>query len=514
MHEWREYTDFTDNADSTGVFYEAREIRLIRAIRVQQIRVHSCHSWLKTVSIEFLRRLILFADLPEADLQALYQRAEPMNLPAGEWLMREGEIGDALYVVLEGGIEITKRSGEQEVVLAVRGPGEVIGELALLEQTPRSASGRAVQDTRLLRIGKVAFKQMLAASPSAALALLHTFTTRLRSTEAMLRQTEKMASLGTLAAGLAHELNNPAAAVQRSSGQLRDALTEWQRSKSQLDALNLDSRQPEAVQALRDEIPAHVAAPPKLDPLTRSDQESELQDWLEGSGIDQAWELAPTLIAYGFDAPVLKGLTQDFAHDHLPIVIRWLAASCALYALMDEVRLGAERISEIVKAVKAYAYLDQAPIQQVDVHEGLENTLVILRHKLKAGITVVRNYAPDLPRIEAYASELNQVWANLIDNAADAMRGQGQLTLRTYGRDDRVVVEIADNGPGIPPEIQSRIFDPFFTTKPPGSGTGLGLHIAYNSVVHKHRGQITLTSRPGATTFHVVLPIQLPRGQS
>ncbi len=464
------------------------------------------------MSIEFLRRLSLFADLPEADLHALYQRAEPMTLPSGEWLMREGEIGDALYAVLEGGIEITKRSGEQEVVLAVRGPGEVIGELALLEQTPRSASGRAVQDTQLLRIGKEAFKQMLAASPSAALALLHTFNTRLRSTEAMLRQTEKMAALGTLAAGLAHELNNPAAAVQRSSGQMRDTLAEWQQLTSRLDALALDSRQHEAVHALRDEIAAHAAAPAKLDPLTRSDQEDELQEWLESSGIDQAWELAPPLIAYGFDAPTLKRLTQDFARDHLPVVFRWLAASCGLYALMDEVRLGAERLSEIVKAVKAYTYLDQAPIQQVDVHEGLDNTLVILRHKLKAGITVVRNYAPDLPRIEAYASELNQVWTNLIDNAADAMKGQGRLTLRTYRRDERVVVEVADDGPGIPPEVQPRIFDLFFTTKPTGSGTGLGLHIAYNSVVHKHRGQITLTSRPGATTFQVVLPIQLPRG--
>ncbi len=464
------------------------------------------------MSLDFLRRLTLFADLPEADLHALVQRAEPVTLPAGEWLMREGEIGDALYAVLEGGIEITKRSGEQEVVLAVRGPGEVIGELALLEQTPRSASGRAVQDTQLLRIGKEAFKQMLAASPSAALALLHTFNTRLRSTEAMLRQTEKMAALGTLAAGLAHELNNPAAAVQRSSGQLRDALTEWQRLTSQVDALPLDSRQDAAVQALRGGSAAHVAAPAKLDPLTLSDQEGELQEWLESSGIDQAWDLAPPLIAYGFDAPTLKRLTQDFARDHFPVVVRWLAASCALYALMDEVRLGAERISEIVKAVKAYTYLDQAPIQQVDVHEGLDNTLVILRHKLKSGITVVRDYAPDLPHIEAYASELNQVWTNLIDNAADAMKGQGRLTLRTYCRDDRVVVEITDDGPGVPLEIQPRIFDLFFTTKPTGSGTGLGLHIAYNSVVNKHRGQITLTSHPGATTFQVVLPIQLPRG--
>jgi signal transduction histidine kinase len=464
------------------------------------------------MSLEFLRRLALFADLPEADLAALYQRAEPMTLPEGEWLMREGEIGDALYAVLEGGIEITKKSGEQEVVLAVRGPGEVIGELALLEQTPRSASGRAVQDTRLLRIGREAFKQVLAASPSAALALLRTFNTRLRSTEAMLRQNEKMASLGTLAAGLAHELNNPAAAVQRSAAQLRDVLGQWRNLTRQLDSLDLAPRQHEAIHALRAEIAAHLAAPPQLDPLTRSDQESELQDWLESNGVDQAWELAPTLIAGGFDSSTLKRLTQDFARDRLPVVMRWLAASCSLYALVDEVRLGAERIAEIVKAVKAYAYLDQAPVQLVDVHEGLENTLVILRHKLKSGVTVVRDFAPDLPPIEAYASELNQVWTNLIDNAADAMNGRGRITLHTYRRDDKAVIEIADDGPGIPPELQPRVFDPFFTTKPPGSGTGLGLHIAYN-IVERHFGQIRVTSHPGATTFQVVLPIQLPRGK-
>jgi len=343
------------------------------------------------------------------------------------------------------------------------------------------------------------------------LALLHTFNVRLRSTEAMLRQSEKMASLGTLAAGLAHELNNPAAAVQRSSGQLRDALAEWQTLTGQLDALPLDPRQHEAVHALRDEIVKRVAAPVSLDPLTRSDRESELQEWLERCAIEQAWESAPTLITFGFDARALRDLTKDFARDHLPVVIQWLAASCALYALTDEVRMGAERMSEIVKAVKSYAYLDQAPIQEVDVHEGLENTLVILRHKLQAGVAVTRDYAPDLPRIEAYASELNQVWTNIIDNAVDAMRGQGQLTLRTHPEGNHVVVEIADDGPGIPPEIQARIFDPFFTTKAPGSGTGMGLHIAYN-IIQRHYGQIRVTSRPGATWFQVTLPLQLKRG--
>jgi signal transduction histidine kinase len=190
-------------------------------------------------------------------------------------------------------------------------------------------------------------------------------------------------------------------------------------------------------------------------------------------------------------------------------VARWLAAGSAVYSLLGELRQGAERIAEIVRAVKSYAYLDQAPVQLVDVHEGLENTLVILRHKLKQGVAVRRDYASDLPRIEAYASELNQVWTNLIDNAIDAMGGKGEIQIRTSGGREQVVVEISDSGPGIPPEIQGRIFDAFFTTKPVGVGTGLGLHIVYNIVAHQHRGQITVRSQPGLTTFRVVLPERL-----
>ncbi len=463
------------------------------------------------MSIEFLRRLPLLADLPEADLQMLYQKAEALTLPAGGWLMREGDIGETLYVVLEGAIEITKRSGEQEVTLAVRGPGEVIGEMALLEHTPRSASGRALDDSRLLAINKQAVRQVLSANPTAALTLLNTVTTRLRSTEALLRQSEKMATLGTLAAGLAHELNNPAAAVQRSSEQLRTTLAEWQTLTGQLDALKLDSSQAAALDALRAELPKRVAAPVKLDPLTRSDQESELQDWLEAAGIDQAWQLAPTLVASGYNRRTLPELTQAFVKAQWPVIIGWLEASCSLYGLLDEVHTGAQRMAEIVKAVKSYTYLDQAPIQEVDLHDGLESTLVILRHKLQAGILLTRDYASDLPHIEAYASELNQVWTNLIDNAIGAMQGQGHLTVRTYPQAEQVVVEIADDGPGIPPESLGRIFDPFFTTKAPGSGTGLGLHIA-NNIVQRHQGQIRVTSQPGATCFQVTLPRQLKRG--
>jgi signal transduction histidine kinase len=461
------------------------------------------------LSIEFLRHLSLFADLPEADLQTLYQRAETLTLTRGDWLMREGDIGDALYVVVEGAIEIVKRSNPQDVVLAVREPGEVVGEMALLAQKPRSASGRALQDSQVLRIDKAAFREVLVASPSAIFAMLDTFNARLQSTEGLLRQQEKMAALGTLAAGLAHELNNPAAAVQRAAAQLRESLAELEGATTALDALT--PSQADTFQSLRQEVIQQAATPPVIDSLTRSDRESEMQDWLEAHEVMQAWKLAPALVAAGWDIPRFKTLSKKFSTTQWPTLIAWLSALSTTYALLTEITTGAGRLAEIVKAVKAYTYLDQAPVQLVDVQEGLENTLIILRHKLKDGIWVTRDYAESLPRIEAYGSELNQVWTNLIDNAIDAMQGQGQLTLRTSATAQAVLVEIVDTGPGIPVDDQPRLFEPFFTTKPPGQGTGLGLHIAHN-IVTRQRGQIQVISQPGATCFRVTLPIQFSKG--
>ncbi len=460
------------------------------------------------MNIDSLSRLPLFAGVDRQDLEWLVGTAELIEVPAGRVLIREGDLGGSLYVILEGEFEFTKRSGNRDVVLATRGPGEVIGEMSLLDQSPRSATGRAMRPSRLVKIGQDAFRQLLSKSPSATLAILHTVTARLRNTEAMLRQSEKMAALGTLSAGLAHELNNPAAAARRSAAQLTDAVAEWQRLNGAIAALDLTPHQRERLDALRGEMLARAASPPEIDPLARSDREAQVQTWLEDHGVDQAWDIAPALVALGWQVEALEELGRVLPPEAVMPVARWLGAGSMVYALLDEVQTSAGRISEIVKAVKSYSYLDQAPIQEVDVHDGLENTLVILRHKLKHGIQVKREYSTSLPRIEAYASELNQVWTNIIDNAVAAMNGQGELTLRTYGRDNQVVVEIADNGPGIPTEIQDRIFEPFFTTKPPGVGNGLGLHISYN-IIQKHRGQIRVISAPGSTVFQVTLPTRL-----
>jgi signal transduction histidine kinase len=460
------------------------------------------------VTLDELRRVPLFADLSEEDLEQLYRMAETVSIPAGDLVFEEGSLGDALYVVLDGELEVSKRQSGQDVVLAVRRAGEFIGEMSLLEQAPRSASVRTLKESRLLMINQAAFETLLSCSPSAHLTMLRTVTSRLRSTESMLVQSEKMAALGTLAAGLAHELNNPAAAIRRSAAQLSDTLAERERSATELGALT-DPRQIEVVSAMQEAV-KRTAAPAPSDPLSLSDQESELQEWLEDHGVEQAWEFAPMLVSFGWGTDDLEHLSEHFSSAQLPAVVRWLAAGSSVYGLLEEVVKSAEEISEIVKALKTYSYLDQAPIQEVDIRESLENTLVILRPKIKAGISITRDYADDVPRIEAYGSELNQVWTNIINNAIEAMQGQGELVLRTYTEDgDLVAVEIIDNGPGIPPEAQPRIFEPFFTTKAPGAGTGLGLHIAYNIIVHKHRGQIQVASKPGKTCFRVVLPVQL-----
>ncbi len=461
--------------------------------------------------LDELRQVPLLADLTEEDLEQLYRMAETVSIPAGQLVLQEGDPGDSLYIVLDGELEVTKRHGEQEVLLAVYKAGQFFGEMALLEQAPRSASVRTLRESRLLLISQVAFQTLLSCSPSAPFKILRTVTSRLRSTESMLIQNEKMAALGTLAAGLAHELNNPAAAIRRSAAQLRDTLAERERLAAELITLTNDPHQKETLSGLQAETMERAATRPPYDPLTISEREDQLQEWLEDHRVGHEWELAPVLASFGWTRDELEQLHERFSPRQLPVVIRWLAANSSVYDLLEEVGKSAEAMSDIVKAVKTYSYLDRAPIQEVDLRDSLENTLVLLRPKIKAGVSIKRDYADDVPRIEAYGSELNQVWTNIIDNAIDAMEAQGELALRTRARDSEVIVEIVDNGAGIPSELQPRIFEPFFTTKAPGVGTGLGLHIAYNIVVHKHQGQIKVESKPGETRFQVVLPVRLAR---
>jgi signal transduction histidine kinase len=331
--------------------------------------------------------------------------------------------------------------------------------------------------------------------------------------EVMLRQSEKLATLGKLSAGMAHELNNPAAAAQRGASQLQATVSDFQQTHLRLGELNLTSTQLESLLALDELARERAKKPAEMDPLARSDQESEVEAWLEEQGIDNAWEVAPALINLGYDCNELTHLVSGFDAGQFPAVIEWLNYTYIMYSLLEEIGQGAGRITELVKALKDYTYLDQAPIQAVDIHEGLDSTLVILRSKLR-DVTVRRDYAGDLPRIQARGSELNQVWTNLVDNAIDATNGAGTVSIRTRKDGNWVVVEVEDNGPGIPDEVLPHLFDPFFTTKAPGKGTGLGLNISHNIVVQKHQGRIDVSSQPGETRFEVRIPVDCTPSES
>jgi signal transduction histidine kinase len=439
------------------------------------------------MALDALRATPIFAEVPDEHLERLAKQSIPISLKAGEFLITEGDQADDLFVVVAGEFDVTKRSGKSEIPLARVGPGAIQGELAALERGQRLASVRAVTDARVLRIPYAAVLDLLSSGPDAALGIIRTVIGRLRGMEATLRQREKLAGLGTLAAGLAHELNNPAAAIRRSVEALDRAI-----------AARNELHPPHELTLLR------PAGRTSLDALARADAVDSVGDLIGDS------EMAAALVDAGWTTDELQSAFAGLDKEGAREAAAWLAATATVETLIREVRMAGDRISEIVGAVKSYAYLDQAPVQRIDVRQGLDDTLVILRHKLKAGIEVTRDYDPNLPEIDAWGSELNQVWTNLIDNAADAMDGKGTISIRAerLGADE-VQVSICDTGPGIPPDVASKIFEPFFTTKPPGIGSGLGLHISHQVVV-RHGGRIDLESEPGKTCFIVALPVTLP----
>jgi signal transduction histidine kinase len=379
--------------------------------------------------------------------------------------------------------------------------------MALLEDVPRTASVRARGDTELLVIHKEQMDFLLNCSLEAVRSMFFTVLYRLRENEVMLRQTEKMAQLGTLTAGVAHELNNPAAAVKRAAAQMDKTVDAYGHAFAGVARLPLNPEQQAMIGELEERVHRTAMNPAQMDGLARSDRENELEEWLDEQGFEEAWDSASALVELDFSTNELESLMGQFSGELLPTVILWLKASYEVHTLLHELQEGGGRISEIVKSLKTYSYLDQAPVQTINLTEGINSTLVILRNKLREGIRVQTEYEPALPPIEAYGSELNQVWTNILDNAIDALDGQGLITIRARREGESwVIVEIEDNGPGIPAEIQGKVFDTFFTTKEPGRGTGLGLDISYK-IVLKHKGDIKLTSTPGQTCFQVWLPI-------
>lgn len=448
--------------------------------------------------------LPILAGIPDSDVERLLEEGTVRKLAPDEVFIVEGEVANGAFLIVEGEVEIVRSAGDGDVVVATRQAGELVGEMALMMEARRNATVRARTPAIVLEISAAIFQSMLVSRPETAIAMIRTVWERLQAAEAHLVQHQKMAALGTLAAGLAHELNNPAAALIRSTGQLEHLVSDWEQQATGLGSLNLTLTELEVV---REVVSTFEQQKPlsDLDPVARADLEEALGDWLAAHQVAQSWRLASILADTGRSVEDLDAIAARLAPEHLSEVLWWLANGAMVHGLLHELALSARAISEIVSAVKGYTRLDQAPVQEVDLHEGIEQALIILRHKLK-GISIQREYAEKLPEITAFASELNQVWTNLIDNAADAMGGEGTLTIRTRLEPGEVIVEIEDSGPGIPESAQECIFDPFFTTKPPGQGTGLGLAITFN-IIRKHHGDIRLRSQPGTTCFAVYLPL-------
>jgi signal transduction histidine kinase len=400
-----------------------------------------------------------------------------------------------MYVLTEGELVVTKHQDDREVELARTAPGEVVGELALLDRAPRIASVTTTMPSKLVRIPAEAFEALLENS-RVVRRMVGTVTSRLRSTEQILRHEERMAALGRMAAQLMHELNNPAAAVGRSTEELARV---YEALSAQVAAL---------VPTLAEGADAVPEAEGHLTSLERLEAENVVEAWLSDHGIDDPWELAPALVSAGWTVELLEKLVAGMEDELIPHWLRLVALRAGAGQLIREIGIGAKRISELVRVVKHYSFLDQAPIQEVLVTEGIDDTVILLRHKLRS-IEVVRDYDAHLARVEASGRDLNQVWTNLIDNAADAMGDEGTLTITATNEGDNVVVRVADTGPGIPPEVASRIFDPFFTTKEPGKGTGLGLHTVY-TILTRAGGRISVQSNGSGTTFTVTLPAVQP----
>ena len=463
----------------------------------------------KNLTVE-LRKIEVFADLPEEQLEWLAEKFELQRLQASETFLREGDPADWLIVILEGEINWQRADGPDAPVFRAHA-GQVTGLLPYSRLTKFQGTGRAVVPTLIARLHKSHFPEMLRRMPTLGQRLVAIMADRIRESTRIETQRDKLLALGKLSAGLAHELNNPAAAAQRATASLREALETVRTASIRLARHTLTAEQREMIVSFEQEAVEYKAAA-TTDPLALSDREEQITAWLEKRQIPDAWKMAPVLADTGVELSKLERLTNSVGEKVLCDALLRITSILSISKLIGEIENSSKRISDLVRAIKEYSYMDQVAMQQVDLHRGIESTLTILHHRLKNGIRVFREYGENLPQICAFGGELNQVWTNLISNAIEAMQGKGELRVRTARELDRVLVEIRDDGPGIAPDVLPHVFEPFFTTKGVGEGTGLGLDIVAR-IVRNHHGEIRVDSKPGETRFQVYLPIAQPKLQ-
>jgi signal transduction histidine kinase len=463
-----------------------------------------------------LRTLFLFEKLTDEQLAHLCEQGHVELIEPGV-VYTEGAPATCLYVLIEGTVVTSRKVGEDEVEISRTSQRGVYGgafNAYLGDRVPQvyQNSMRVTEPSRFFVLGADCFAEIVRDWFPMAVHLLEGLFFGGQATRAAVGQRERLLALGSLTAGLTHELNNPAAAAVRATSSLRERVAGMRGKLRLLAAGKYERASLENIIELQQRAVEKVAKAPRLDPLEASDREDELSGWLEDRGISDAWQLAPTFVQAGLDADWLDRVRDCVGDRMLEPALRWLNYTVETELLMNEIEDSTTRVSTLVSAAKQYSQLDRAPFQVVDVHDLLGSTLLMLSAKIGKGIRIVKDFDRTLPRIPAFPSELNQVWTNLIDNAVQAMNGSGTLTVRTARDHDRVLVEIGDTGPGIPAGIQKRIFEPFFTTKPPGEGTGLGLDISWRIVVNKHHGDLRVESEPGDTRFQVRLPIRKPPG--
>lgn len=460
-------------------------------------------------AVAALRGIEIFSDLRDDQLQWFASNSQEHTFAFGDVLLHEGDPADTLYVLLEGEIRGRPDSAGLDAPGFVVRSGQVTGLLPFSRMTRFPMTARATAPTWLLGLHKNHFQEMLQRIPELLPRLIGVMADRIREYSRAEQQRDKLSALGKLSAGLAHELNNPASAAGRAAQGLRECMQELRKTNKLLDDDSLSCEERSALASFEENLLDQLASKPSLerDALEQSDLEQDLASWLTRHNIANASQLASGLVEAGVDLAALEKLGARFPGGVLAHILARVVSSVGAERLTREIEASTGRISELVRAIKEYTYMDQAPEQEVDVHRGIESTLTMLKFRLKRGVDVKREFDPKLPRIFARGSELNQVWTNLIDNAIDAMGGKGELKIRTSRELDFILVEIIDNGPGIPDAVKPHLFEPFFTTKGVGEGTGIGLDTVYR-IVRAHRGEVSFESQPGRTSFQVRLPLR------